>query len=42
MTVAASRAVRALEVITLGTLEYERALARQEAAVAAVLDGGTE
>jgi len=42
VTVAASRAVRALEVITLGTLEYERALARQEAAVAAVLGGGAE
>ena len=42
MTVAASRAVRALEVVELGTLEYARALARQEAALEAVCAGGAE
>ena len=42
MTVAATAAVRALDVVELGTLEYDRALERQEAALEAVGAGGSE
>jgi lipoyl synthase len=42
VTVAATEAVRALNVVELGTLEYGRALERQEAVLEAVGAGGSE
>ena len=42
VTVAASAAIRALEVVDLGTLEYGRALERQEVALEGVRAGGIE